>query len=79
MCRMANNLINDSGEILGKFVITSVKETQSYFDEKGQPQKIEFTLSLKRSPESISSATWNNSSDSVINTTTNIARSYLRW
>ncbi len=79
LCRMANNLINDSGEILGKFVITSVKETQSYFDEKGRPQKIEFTLSLKRSPESISSATWNNSSDSVINTTTNIARSYLRW
>ena len=79
LCRMANNLINDSGEILGKFVITSVKETQSYFDEKGRPQKIEFTLSLKRSPESINSAAWNNSNNSVINTTTNIARSYLRW
>jgi len=79
LCRMANNLINDSGEILGKFVITSVKETQSYFDEKGQPQKIEFTLSLKRSPGSINSAAWNSSNNSVINTTTNIARSYLRW
>ena len=79
LCRMANNLINDNGEILGKFVITSVKETQSYFDEKGRPQKIEFTLSLKRSTESISSATWNSSNNSIINTTTNIARSYLRW
>ena len=79
LCRMANNLINDNGEILGKFVITSVKETQSYFDEKGQPQKIEFTLSLKRSPGSISSAVWTNSNNSAINTTTNIARSYLRW
>lgn len=79
LCRMANNLINDSGEILGKFVITSVKETQSYFNEKGEPQKVEFSLSLKRSPTSINSAAWNNSSDSIINTTTNIARSYLRW
>ncbi len=79
LCRMANNLINDNGEILGKFVITSVKETQSYFDEKGQPQKIEFTLILKRSPGATNSIAWSASDNSIVDTATNIARSYLKW
>lgn len=43
LCKIASNLINDNGEILGKFVISSIKETQSYFDANGKPQKIEFT------------------------------------
>ena len=46
LCKIASNLINDNGEILGKFVIASIKETQSYFDANGNPQKIEFTLTL---------------------------------
>ena len=80
LCKIANNLINDNGEIFGKFVITSIKETQSYFDANGKPQKIEFTLILKRSPIATNSTTWsNNSQTSVIDTLTNLARSYLRW
>lgn len=71
LCRIANNLINDNGEILGKFVITSVKETQSYFNEKGEPQKVEFTLSLKRSP--------NKTEDTISKSNTKISRSYLTW
>lgn len=81
LCKIANNLINDSGEILGKFVITSIKEIQSYFDKNGQPQKIEFTLVLKKSPSTTnSSAILNNDvSTSFVDTLTNLARSYLRW
>ena len=81
LCKVANNLINDNGEILGKFVITSIKETQSYFDSNGRPQKIEFTLVLKRSPSTINSSAVlnNNSSSSFVDTLTNLARSYLRW
>lgn len=78
LCKVANNLISDNGEILGKFVIVSIKETQSYFDKNGQPQKIEFTLVLKRTPEVTKSVIANNS-DSVVNTLTNLARSCLRW
>ncbi len=44
LCKTSNNLINDNGEILGKFVIVSISETQSYFDIKGMAQKIEFML-----------------------------------
>ena len=69
LCKIASNLINDNGEILGKFVIASIKETQSYFDKNGQPQKIEFTLTLKKSP----------SENSVSIVDTNLARSYLKW
>lgn len=79
LCKIASNLINDNGEILGKFVISSIKETQSYFGRNGKPQKIEFTLILKRSPSSTSSITWSNSGNSIVDTATNIARSYLRW
>ena len=79
LCKIASNLINDNGEILGKFVIASIKETQSYFGRNGKPQKIEFTLILKRSPSLTSSITWSNSGNSIVDTATNIARTYLRW
>lgn len=80
LCKIASNLINDNGEILGKFVIASIKETQSYFNRSGNPQKIEFTLVLKRSPGTSNSVTWGVSDDSsVVGAITNIARSYLRW
>ena len=81
LCKLANNLINDNGEILGKFVIASIKETQSYFDMNGQPQKIEFSLVLKKLPSATNSSAIlnNNSSNSFVDTLTNLARSYLRW
>ena len=81
LCKIASNLISDNGEILGKFVITSIKETQSYFDKNGQPQKIEFSLVLKKSPSTTNSSAVlnNNSSNSFVDTLTNLARSYLRW
>ena len=79
LSKIANNLINDNGEILGKFVISSIKETQSYFDANGKPQKIEFTLVLKRSPNTINAVTWNSTGNSVVGAITNIARTYLRW
>ena len=80
LCKMANNLINDNGEILGKFVISSIKETQSFFDRNGKPQKIEFILILKRSPAVTNSIEWSGSSEtSIVDTLTKLARSYLRW
>lgn len=80
LCKQANNLINDSGEILGKFVLTSIKETQSYFDKNDAAQKIEFTLSLRRVPGSDESASIIYDENTALATiATNIARSYLRW
>lgn len=79
LCKIASNLINDNGEILGKFVISSIKETQSFFGKDGKPQKVEFTLILKRSPGTTNSIAWSTSENSVVDTITNIARSYLRW
>ena len=77
LCKTSNNLINDNGEILGKFVITSIKETQSYFDKNGVTQKIEFTLTLKRTPELTESAI--EGAGSIVDAITNLAKSYLRW
>ena len=80
LCTMSNALISDNGNILGRYVITQIKETQSYFDANGNPKKIEFTLTLKRSPETSAATTLiDNSITSLIDTVTNIARSYLRW
>lgn len=81
LCKIASNLISDDGEILGKFVITLIKETQSYFDKNGNPQKIEFTLTLKKSPSTTNDSIIlnNDSSNSFVDTLTNLARSYLRW
>ena len=74
----ASNLINDNGEILGRYVIASIKEHQSYFDTNGKPQKIEFTLVLKRSPEQ-ASATTLIKNDTIVDAVTKLARTYLRW
>ena len=79
LCKIASNLINDNGEILGKFVISSIKETQSYFGRNGKPQKIEFTLILKRSPNTMNSIAWSAPENLIVDTATNIARSYLKW
>ena len=79
LCKIASNLINDNGEILGKFVISSIKETQSYFGRNGKPQRVEFALILKRSPETTDSIAWSSSENSVVDIATNIARTYLRW
>ncbi len=79
LCKIASNLINDNGEILGKFVIASIKETQSYFDRNGKPQRVELALILKRSPGTTNSIAWSTSENSIVDTATNIARSYLKW
>ncbi|MBR1734604.1 MAG: phage tail protein [Alphaproteobacteria bacterium] len=79
LCRMANNLINDNGEILGRFVIVSISETQSYFDKNGVPQKIEFTLTLKRSSGNTNATIDLGNETSIVDSLTNLARSYLRW
>lgn len=78
LCKIANHLISDNGTILGRFVIASVKETQSYFDENGQPKKIEFSLSLKRSLGSKGS-TISSAGSNIVNSMTDLARSYLKW
>ena len=41
-------LINGLGEVLGRFVITQIEETQTTFLADGAPRKIEFRLSLER-------------------------------
>jgi phage protein U len=79
LCKTANNLITDSGEILGKFVIVSITESQSYFGKDGTPQKVEFTLTLKRTPGVSNSFVGIDGSTSIIDTLTNLAKSYLKW
>jgi phage protein U len=79
LCKTANNLITDSGEILGKFVIVSITETQSYFNKNGAAQKVEFSLTLKRTPGVQDAFVGVNGANSLIDTITNLARSYLRW
>lgn len=78
LCKIANHLISDNGTILGRFVIASISEKQSYFDENGQAKKIEFTLSLKRSLGSKGS-TISSSGSNIVDAMTDLARSYLRW
>ncbi len=41
-------LMSGFGKIYGYYFIESISETQSYFLADGQPQKIDFTLNLKR-------------------------------
>ena len=48
-------LIESSGFILGRWIITQVEETDSIFFADGNPRKIEFKLSLKRYNEDLSS------------------------
>ena len=79
LCKTANNLIADSGEILGKFVIVSISETQSYFNKNGVAQKVEFKLTLKRTPGVKDAFVGVDGANSLIDIITNLARSYLRW
>jgi phage protein U len=79
LCKTANNLITDSGEILGKFVIVSISETQSYFNKNGVPQKVEFSLSLKRTPGVKDAFVGVDGANSLVDTITNLAREYLKW
>lgn len=51
LCQTSSNLIDDNGVIIGQFVIVSIKETQSFFGVDGSPQKIEFSMKLKRVPK----------------------------
>ncbi len=46
-------LINGLGEVLGRFVITQIEETQNTFLPDGMPRKIEFRLSLERYGEDL--------------------------
>lgn len=46
-------LINGLGEVLGRFVITQIEETQNTFLADGTPRKIEFRLSLERYGEDL--------------------------
>ncbi len=41
-------LINGQGNVLGRFVIAQVEESQNTFLADGSPRKIEFRLSLER-------------------------------
>jgi phage protein U len=79
LCKTANNLITDSGEILGKFVIIAITENQSYFNKNGVPQKVEFSLTLKRTPGVKDAFVGVDGASSLISVVTNLARSYLRW
>jgi phage protein U len=79
LCKTANNLITDSGEILGKFVIIAIAETQSFFNKNGIAQKVEFTLTLKRTPGVKDAFVGIDGANSLIDTITNLARSYLKW
>jgi phage protein U len=79
LCKTANNLITDSGEILGKFVIVSISETQSFFNKNGVPQKVEFTLTLKRTPGVKDAFVGVDGANSLISVITNLARNYLKW
>jgi phage protein U len=79
LCKTANNLIADSGEIIGKFVIISISETQSYFNKNGIAQKVEFKLTLKRAPGVSEAFSGILDSDSLISVIANLARNYLKW
>lgn len=46
-------LINGLGEVLGRFVIAQIEETQNTFLPDGVPRKIEFRLSLERYGEDL--------------------------
>lgn len=48
-------LIRGTGRIYGTFVITGINETQSYIDKDGDAEKIEFTITLERTDEGVTS------------------------
>jgi uncharacterized protein len=37
-----------SGDVLGYWCITAIKEGQTQFDPVGKPRRVEFTVSLRR-------------------------------
>jgi phage protein U len=41
-------MVDGNGEIHGLWAIRQISETQSYFDEFGNPKKIEFKLALEK-------------------------------
>ena len=41
-------LVNGQGNVLGRFVITQIEESQNTFLADGTPRKIEFRMSLER-------------------------------
>ena len=41
-------LVDGNGRLYGKFAITELSETGTLLNEYGEPQRIEFSLSLKR-------------------------------
>lgn len=77
LCTTPNNLILDSGEILGKFVITSIKETLLTFSSDGTPQKVEFSMTLKCVSDTKLYTTTTNSSG--LNTALEIAKRLSLW
>lgn len=78
LCKTANNLITDSGEILGKFVIISLTENQTYFNKKGSPQKIEFAMTLKKTP-GVQNSFVGSGSSGIMDLVTNLAKGFLKW
>lgn len=44
---LPQNLVDGIGNVYGRWVITGVTETQTFFAAGGQPKKQEFTISLK--------------------------------
>ncbi|MEI9715972.1 phage tail protein [Moellerella wisconsensis] len=48
------SLIDGTGTIYGMFVIEEITQSKSYFFSDGAARKIEFTLKLKRTDESLS-------------------------
>ena len=67
-----NSFITESGEVLGKFVITSIEENQSYFDKDIGAKRIEFSIKLKKIPyEQVGS--------SLETTISNVSNKSLRW
>lgn len=77
LCTIPNNLILDSGEILGKFVITSIKETCLTFASDGAPQKVEFSMTLKCVSDTKLYTTTTNSSG--LNTSLDILKELSLW
>lgn len=46
-------LVDGNGRVYGQWVITEKGETASYFDQFGQPKRIEFSISLRRVDDNI--------------------------
>ena len=67
-----NNFISDSGEVLGKFIIASIEENQSFFDKDIGAKRIEFSIKLKKISE-------DQTKDILETTNSNVTNKSLRW